>query len=189
MTSTRVASLFVYLSIRIRTRRHTSVYVVRTRETRCDSKKNASRDDSFFVNASWALHRVTTALGTIPSTSRVYRRREGLLARFERRHTSASVDARRARAEPRSRARGSWVARPRSRARRAREREERLDREGARIGSSAIGGVAPWGRSSSSTLENGREEVSRTVGYARRARERTKGGRGRKRWSIETRGR
>ena len=127
MTSMRVASLFVYLSIRIRTRRHTPVYVVRTRETRCDSKKNASRDDSFFVNASWALHRVTTAPGTIPATSRVYRRREGLLARFERRHTSASVDARRA-----TRARGASVARARlvgrasavSRSSRARERGE-----------------------------------------------------------------
>ena len=125
MTSTRVASLFVYLSIRIRTSRHTPVYVVRTRETRCDSKKNASRDDSFFVNASWALHRVTTSLVTIHSTSRVYRRGEGLLARFERRHTSASVDARRARAEPRSRARGSCVVvRGVALAARARERRD-----------------------------------------------------------------
>ena len=82
MTSTRVASLLVYLSIRIRTGRHTHVYILRTRITPCDLKINASRDDSFFSNASWALHRSTTYFVTITSTSRVYRR-EGMSRRDE----------------------------------------------------------------------------------------------------------
>ena len=47
MTSTSVASLLVYLSIRIRTGRHTPVYVLSSRDTGCDLKRNASRDYSF----------------------------------------------------------------------------------------------------------------------------------------------
>ena len=98
----------------------------------------------FFSNASWALHRSTTSFVTITSTSRVLSTRrdasKGCVERFESRHTAAFVDARRARAEPRSRARGSCVVvRGVALAARARERIDstRTSRESDRARSVA----------------------------------------------------